>query len=107
VKLLADEGVEQQVVLGLRQAGFDVAWVLEIGHRLTDEELLALAQAEQRVLLTGDVDFGEGVHRLGRLPGGVAIIRCTAVRGAEKVGHVRDTLRLAESVPGWSLCNCE
>lgn len=56
---LADENVSRLVVDKLRNAGFDVASVSETNPGITDQQILALAAADQRVLITEDHDFGE------------------------------------------------
>ena len=45
--------------------GHDVSAVSEIAPGASDEDLLALAYNEQRVLITDDKDFGELVYRRG------------------------------------------
>jgi hypothetical protein len=47
------------LVASLRAAGHDVSYVAEVASGMTDEEVLKLAQDEQRVFLTEDKDFGE------------------------------------------------
>jgi len=75
VKLLADEGVDAQIVAHLGAAGHDVTYVAELAPGVTDEAVLELANVQNRVLLTADKDFGELVFRLGRLPRGVVLLR--------------------------------
>ena len=58
LRFLADEGCDFAVVCALRAADFDVAAVCEIMPRSTDSDVLKLANAENRVLLTEDKDFG-------------------------------------------------
>ncbi len=58
VKLYTDEHVSKAVVNGLRQRGVDVLTVVEAGMLgASDEEHLALARKEERVLCTQDEDF--------------------------------------------------
>lgn len=66
MKLLANENVASAVITALRADGRDVVWIQEVGRGSTDEAVLALAFAEDRVLLTFDKDFGELAFRLGR-----------------------------------------
>lgn len=75
MKLYADEGVDRQIVDGLRGAGFDVAYAAESSPSVTDDALLAKAAAEGRLFLTADKDFGELVYRLGKINEGVVLIR--------------------------------
>jgi predicted nuclease of predicted toxin-antitoxin system len=58
-RLLANENVPAAVVAALRADGHDVAWMQEAGAGSTDEQVLDLALAEGRILLTFDKDFGE------------------------------------------------
>ncbi len=66
LKLLANENLPRQLVAALRSRGHDVRWVLEEQRGIADPVVLREALAEQRVLLTGDKDFGDLVFREGR-----------------------------------------
>jgi len=74
----------------LRSLGHDVLTPLERNPRATDEELLALALEEQRVLITEDKDFGE-LAFVRRLPCPV-IIRFVEMPVEEKVRAMRELL---------------
>jgi len=58
-KFLANENVPGEVVEAARQAGHDVAWIVERSPGAGDDAVLATALAESRVLVTFDKDFGE------------------------------------------------
>jgi predicted nuclease of predicted toxin-antitoxin system len=75
VNLLADEGVDAAIVARLRRDGHDVTYVAELAPGITDDAVLDLANAQARILITADKDFGELVHRLGRLSQGVLLVR--------------------------------
>jgi predicted nuclease of predicted toxin-antitoxin system len=64
-QFLANENVPRPVVVAVRNAGVDVAWVAELQPGADDDAVLALAVSENRVLLTFDKDFGEMVFRKG------------------------------------------
>ena len=70
--------------------GHDVLSALETMPRAPDDELLALAFEEERVLITEDKDFGELVF-VRRLPH-PCIIRFTDMPVAEKVEAMRDLI---------------
>jgi len=60
VRFLADMGVDQRVVDWLREQGHEVAHLRDDGlHRMADEDVFAKAIAEDRIVLTFDLDFGE------------------------------------------------
>ena len=58
MRFLADECCDFAVVRCLRAAGHDVLAVNEFRQRSVDNELLDLAVADDRILLTEDKDFG-------------------------------------------------
>ena len=74
----------------LTDLGHDVLSALESAPRATDEELLAIAIEQQRVLITEDKDFGELVF-VRRLPH-PCIIRFVGMSVAEKVAAMRDLI---------------
>ena len=74
----------------LTEGGHDVLSALEVAPRASDDELLAMALAEQRVLITEDKDFGELVF-VRRLPH-PCIIRFTDMPAAEKVAAMLDLI---------------
>ena len=76
MRFLANQNVPGPVVAALRERGHDVAWIKETMPGAEDPAVLALAQAEERVVVTSDTDFGELAFR-SRLPAqcGVILIR--------------------------------
>ena len=89
MKLLVDACAGQKVANGLRQAGHDLVFAGDWDKDPGDDEILALAQAEQRVVITRDKDFGTlavrdklphcGIVRLVELPPGKELELCLAV----------------------------
>lgn len=76
MRLLANENLPGPVVAALRKLGHDVDWIKESMPGAGDSAILALAQREDRVVVTCDTDFGELAFR-SRLPAesGVVLIR--------------------------------
>jgi predicted nuclease of predicted toxin-antitoxin system len=58
LRFLADENCDFAVVCALRDVGHDVVAVSEYTQRSRDDELIAQAHSEKRILLTEDKDFG-------------------------------------------------
>ncbi|MGA3240229.1 MAG: DUF5615 family PIN-like protein [Bryobacteraceae bacterium] len=58
MQFLADESCDFVVVRVLRSAGHDVLAVSEFQRQSVDRDLMAMAYAEHRILLTEDKDFG-------------------------------------------------
>lgn len=59
MKFLADMNISLRTVSWLRQHGYEIVHLREENlQRAADEFILAKAHAEQRILLTMDLDFG-------------------------------------------------
>jgi predicted nuclease of predicted toxin-antitoxin system len=72
---LADECCDLGLVEELRGSGHNVHYVFESKRGLTDDDVLALAFDQQRILITEDKDFGELVYRLMKPAHGIILIR--------------------------------
>ncbi|WP_406612828.1 DUF5615 family PIN-like protein [Neolewinella maritima] len=66
---LGDECLNGFLVADLRSAGFDLEWIRETNPGIKDSEVIELAKASGRVLISEDKDFGEWVfaHRVSGL----------------------------------------
>jgi predicted nuclease of predicted toxin-antitoxin system len=71
VKILLDTCVWGGVKSELLQLGHDVWWTGDLPEDPGDDEILALAKKEGRVLVTLDKDFGELVFLHGLPHGGI------------------------------------
>jgi len=75
MKFVADEGIDGSLVSLLREAGHDVIYFAETNQSTDDDVILGLANAENRVLITRDKDFGELVFRLKMIHSGIILVR--------------------------------
>jgi len=73
MRLLADENFLGDAVDSLRSHGNDVVWIRTDYPGISDEQVLAIAQRERRVVMTFDKDFGELAFR-SRLPAASGVI---------------------------------
>lgn len=71
MKLLLDTCVWGGACEGLRKAGHDVVWAGDWDEDPGDEEILARAHKEGRILVTLDKDFGEMAVVKGRGHSGI------------------------------------
>jgi predicted nuclease of predicted toxin-antitoxin system len=78
LKIAANENISRTTIYFLRKRGHDVLSIKEDMRGAEDEMILARAQAESRIVLTNDKDFGELAFRR-RLPAacGVILLRLT------------------------------
>ena len=99
MRIIANENVMATVVGELRNRGHDVLWVKESMPKAADDVILARAQAEQRLVLTHDKDFGELAFRYG-LPAecGVILIRLS---GKGRQADIDQVLKVIESRNDW------
>jgi predicted nuclease of predicted toxin-antitoxin system len=93
VNFVADESVDGPIVARLRSDGHIVLYVAEYAAGMSDEEVLALANAQRSILLTSDKDFGELVFRQKRIAAGVILIRLAGESTRRKTDLVSQTLR--------------
>lgn len=84
MNLLADEGIDRQIVEALREKGYIVGYIAEMAPGISDDVVLELANSEGVLLLTADKDFGELVFRLRRLSSGVVLVRLAGLSPIRK-----------------------
>ncbi|HLF92819.1 MAG TPA: DUF5615 family PIN-like protein [Planctomycetota bacterium] len=75
MKFHANENIEAEAVAFLRSSGHDVTYAAEIQPRASDEDVLARATTEARILITSDKDFGELCFHRALPSCGVVLIR--------------------------------
>lgn len=80
MQFIANENVARTIIEELRTRGHDVRSVKESMRGQSDEEILACALNENRIVLTHDKDFGELAVRI-QLPQscGVILLRTSGV----------------------------
>ena len=93
MRLLADECCDAALIGALRDDGHDVLYAVESLRGVPDDDLLAGAFSERRILLTEDKDFGELVYRLRRSSYGIVLLRFDIADRSLKVPRLRDLLR--------------
>jgi predicted nuclease of predicted toxin-antitoxin system len=98
VKLLLDTCVPYQAVAALRASGHDATWTGEWPRDPGDEEILASAHREARVLVTLDKDFGELAIVHGTLHSG--IVRLVDLRAQEQAAFCEGALARYADVLG-------
>jgi len=73
VRILAHENFPGEAVKALRSGGHDVVWVRTDAPGSKDRAILEWGEAEKRLLLTFDKDFGELAYRL-RMPASSGVV---------------------------------
>ena len=100
MQMIVNENVTRTVIDELRQRGHDVLSVKESMRGEGDDVILARAEAEQRLVVTHDKDFGELAFRF-RLPAtcGIVLFRLS---GSEPDADNQRILDVLESRTDWA-----
>ena len=97
MRFIADENVARLPIRKLRQQGHDVLGVVEEGMAgATDEDIIAWALAEKRIIITHDKDFGQLLLNPAKQHGGVLLLR---LRQPTPQNAFRAILRALSSLP--------
>ena len=75
MRFITDENLGIQIPRFLRSLGHDVISVIEVALSHPDIDILAIANRENRILLTTDKDFGELVFKEKLIHSGVILLR--------------------------------
>ena len=79
MKFLLDENIDARLLPFLQDLGHDVTSVAkDYLYGLLDEDVLAMAHQEHRILITNDRDFGELIFHQGFPHSGIILFRLTA-----------------------------
>jgi predicted nuclease of predicted toxin-antitoxin system len=101
MRFLADENVSMLVVARLRAAGLDVLAVSETRPGASDDEVLAIANGDARILITEDRDFGEMIVRQRLGVRGVVLLELDRLSNAAEAERVAATVSAHETkLPG-------
>ena len=92
MKFLADESVDYPIVKALRDSGLDTDYIADGFSGMADEDVIALANKNERILLTADKDFGELVYRMKLTHKGVILYRLSGYSNTAKALHVKEII---------------
>jgi predicted nuclease of predicted toxin-antitoxin system len=94
MKFLFDQSADFRLIPHLRELGHDVQAVSRhYPPGLADEDVLAIARAEQRVLVVADRDFGELIFHQGLIHAGVIFFRLPGAHLHTKIEHLNSVLQ--------------
>ena len=99
MRFLVNENVASTVIQELRQRGHDVLSAKESMRSEADDEVLARAQTEERIVVTHDKDFGELAFR-SQLPASCGII-LFRLAGSNPDSDNQRMLEVLESRTDW------
>ncbi|MBI3675675.1 MAG: DUF5615 family PIN-like protein [Proteobacteria bacterium] len=101
MRILADENCDRLIVDSLRKAGHDVSYVAEIARGEDDNVVFGIAQQQNRILLTDDLDFGRLAESAVTHPPAIVLMRLDPLSRYARAQRVVETLQLlGESLIG-------
>jgi predicted nuclease of predicted toxin-antitoxin system len=93
MKFLFDQSADFRLIAHLRQLGHDVQAISRnYPPGLPDEDVLAIAGEERRILVLADRDFGELIFHQGRSHAGVIFFRLPGAQLQTKIAQVNTVL---------------
>ena len=93
MKFLFDQSADFRLIPHLRHLGHDVAAISRnYPPSLADEDVLAIAREEQRILIVADRDFGELIFHQELAHAGVIFFRLPGVTLQTKIEHLNTLL---------------
>lgn len=92
MRFVVDESTGAAVTVLLRGLGHDTLFIGESAPQTRDDDILALAVAENRIVVTNDKDFGELVYRHGLIHVGIVLLRLQDESAANKVAVMQNLL---------------
>ena len=92
MRFLADENVSRLVIERLRNAGHDVTSIAEMRAGAPDEEVLNAAEADGRILITEDRDFGEMVIRQRLGVSGIVLLELDRLSNAMEAHTIAEVV---------------
>jgi len=100
MRIIANENFPGDAVNALQQAGHDVMWIRTDAPGSKDHDILAIAENEQRLVVTFDKDFGELAFRYGlSAQCGVILFRISPLSPAFIVQFI---VQAVNSMDDWS-----
>ena len=93
MKFLLDQSADFRLIPHLRELGHDVQAISRnYPPGLPDEDVLAIAREEERILLVADRDFGELIFQQGLTHAGVIFFRLPGANLQTKIEHLNTVL---------------
>ena len=96
MKFLVDANLGRKFTSLIKEAGYDITFINDVMVKASDEDVLALAKHENRILITNDKDFGELVFKLNKPSGGIILLRTLITDPEKRFKMVKGVLNKAK-----------
>ncbi len=95
MKFLVDANLGRKFTSLAGKAGYDAVFINDLLAKAPDEDVLALGERENRIVITNDKDFGELVFKIGKSSAGVVLLRTPITDPEKRFEMVKDSLSKA------------
>ena len=75
MKFLIDANLGRKFTNLTNKAGYDAVFINDLLTKASDEDILILAERENRIVITNDKDFGELIFKSKKASSGVILLR--------------------------------
>ncbi|MDM8542593.1 DUF5615 family PIN-like protein [Desulfococcaceae bacterium HSG9] len=76
----------------MKHKGYDTKTVRNLDPQMDDEEIIRIAFAENRMIVTMDKDFGELVYHFSMKHSGILLLRLEDATGSEKLKVIKNIM---------------
>ncbi len=99
MKFLADENMSRAIVTRLRDLGHDVLYAADDKPGAADSGWLDRAEADGRIVLTANKDFGDLIYRDRLISHGVILLRLGDMLLTDRVARLEQAWAIVELHP--------
>ncbi|MBX7152579.1 DUF5615 family PIN-like protein [bacterium] len=92
MKFIVDECTGPAVSTWLRSLNYDTYSIFDSSRGISDDEVLTIANRENRIIITNDKDFGEKIYRERKKHKGVIFLRLADERSENKIKVLQNVL---------------
>lgn len=92
LRFLIDESSGRKLFLFLISIGYDAKFVSDIMPSEEDNNILAFAEKENRIIITNDKDFGELIFRFNKTSSGVILLRLNNNKPENRITYLLEVL---------------
>ena len=96
MKFLVDANLGRKFTNLINKAWYDAVFINDLLAKTSDEEVLTLAERENRIIITNDKDFGELIFKLGKSSAGIILLRTSITDPEKRFEMVKNALDKAE-----------
>lgn len=96
MRFLIDANLGRKFARLISKAGYNAVFISDLLANASDEDILALAGREDRVVITNDKDFGELIFKLGTSSTGIILLRTLTTDAERRFNMIKGALDKAK-----------